>query len=287
MAWKHIRRWVALLPLIAIAVAACGGTTNTSNTGPADLLSLIKARGYIVLGTQTDDPPAAVLQPDGTFKGFNIEMGQAIAKDLGVRIEYVTPTWAVMTAGNWSKRWDLVVNGMTITGARQKVINYSKPYNFISAQFAASKASGITSVDQIAGKTVCVGSGTTYQLWLQGQLDLGTYNPKNSPPANSKVITNEIETVCAEAWKAGRNDAQAWLTASYTVDDAIKAGLPVVKVGVPAFQAPLAAATDKNGPDPASLLAEINKVIDGMRADGSLSAMCTKWFGFDSTKQLT
>lgn len=285
MAWKQVRR-SASLALVAIVVAACG-SPSTGSSAPSDLLATIKARGYIVLGTQTDDPPAAVLQPDGTFKGFNIDMGQAIAKDLGVRIEYVTPSWAVMTAGNWSRRWDLVVNGMTITGARQKSIAFSKPYNFISAQFAASKKSGITSIDQIAGKTVCVGTGTTYQLWLQGQLDLGTYSPKNSPPANAKVITNEVETVCAEAWKAGRNDSQAWLTAGYTVDDAIKAGLPVVKVGDPVFQAPLAAAADKSGPDPTSLITEVNRLIDSMRADGSLSASCTQWFGFDSTKPLT
>lgn len=284
MAWKHFRR-LAILPLAAIVLAACGSTSTS--TSATDLLSIIKARGYIVLGTQTDDPPAAVLQPDGTFKGFNIDMGQAIAKDLGVRIEYVTPSWAVMTAGSWSKRWDLVVNGMTVTGKRQVAIAFSNPYNFISAQFAASKASGITSIDQIAGKTVCAGSGTTYQLWLQGQLDLGTYNPKNSPPSNVKVITNEVETVCAEAWKAGRNDSQAWLTAAYTVDDSIKAGLPVVKVGAPVFQAPLAAAADKSGPDPTTLIAEVNKVIATMQKDGTLSADCTKWFGFDSTKQLT
>jgi len=284
MAWKHFRR-MAVLPLVAILLAACG-SSSSSGSASTDLLSIIKARGYIVLGTQTDDPPAAVLQPDGTFKGFNIDMGEAVAKDLGVRIEYVTPSWAVMTAGNWSRRWDLVVNGMTITGKRQQVIAFSKPYNFISAQFAASKVSGITSIDQIAGKTVCVGTGTTYQLWLAGQLDLGTYNPKNSPPANVKVITNEVETVCAEAWKAGRNDSQAWLTAGYTVDDAIKAGLPVVKIGKPVFQAPLAAAADKNGPDPTSLIAEVNKVIARMQSDGSLSADCIKWFGFDSTKQL-
>ena len=285
MAWKQFRR-LAGVPLAVIVLAACG-SASSGGSAPTDLLSMIKARGYIVLGTQTDDPPAAVLQPDGTFKGFNIDMGQAIAKDLGVRIEYVTPSWDVMTAGNWSRRWDLVVNGMTITGKRQAYIAFSKPYNFISAQFAASKASGITSIDQIAGKTVCVGTGTTYQLWLGGQLDLGTYNPKTQPPANVKVITNEVETVCAEAWKAGRNDAQAWLTAGYTVDDAIKAGLPVVKVGDPVFQAPLAAAADKNGPDPTSLIAEVNKVIATMQGNGTLSADCIKWFGFDSTKQLT
>ena len=101
---------------------------------------------------------------------------------------------------------------------------------------AASTASGITTLEGMAGKTVCVGEATTYLDWLQGKkLDFGTLSPTTTPPAGVKVTTQKTDAQCPQLWGAGRNDFEGFLSSSTTVDGAIKAGLPMIKVGDPVY----------------------------------------------------
>ena len=113
----------------------------------------------------------------------------------------------------------------------------------------ASKASGITTLDGLAGKVICAGAATTYLDWLQGKkLDFGTLSPTTTPPAGITTKQLKTDAECPQTWGAGRNDFQGWLSSSTTVDGAIAAGLPVVKVGDPVYFEPLAIAVDKSGP---------------------------------------
>jgi polar amino acid transport system substrate-binding protein len=110
----------------------------------------------------------------------------------------------------------------------------------------ASKASGITTLDGLAGKSICAGEATTYLDWLSGKkLDFGTLSPTTSPPAGIKVVSLKTDALCPQTWGSGRNDFQGWLSATPIVDGAIKQGLPVVKVGDPVYFEPLAIAVDK------------------------------------------
>jgi polar amino acid transport system substrate-binding protein len=58
-----------------------------------------------------------------------------------------------------------------------------------------------------------------------------------------------------------------------------------VKVGDPVFSEPLAAATDKSGPDPTDFIAEVNEILAAMHADGTLSKFSETWFEMDMTKK--
>ncbi len=272
------RRIVALLAAAAIALAACqgGGDTNT-------LLGKVEAAGKIVMSTDPQYPPQSELAADGTYQGFDIDVGTEIAKRLGVDIEFTTPDWNLITAGSWGGRWDFSVGSMTITAPREKVLAFSKPYYYTPAQMAASTASGITTLDGLAGKTICVGEATTYFDWLQGTLDLGSYTPTNKPPEGSKATTLSTDRLCAESWKAGRQDFEGWLSSSTTVQAAVDEGLPLVKVGDPVFYEPLGVAFDKSGPDPTTMVEKVNTILDEMRSDGTLKSFSEKWFGIDLT----
>jgi polar amino acid transport system substrate-binding protein len=269
-----------------MVVAACGGgggSASQSAAADTGLLGKVKTAGKIIMSTDPQYPPQSSLKSDGTYEGFDIDVGNEIAKRLGVKLEYQTPDWNLITAGSWGGRWDFSVGSMTITTPREKVLAFSKPYYYTPAQMAASTASGITSLDGLKGKVICAGEATTYYDWLTGALDLGSYTPKNGAPEGSTATTLSTDRLCAEAWKAGRNDFQGWLSSSTTVDQAVKDGLPLVKVGDPVYFEPLGVAFDKSGPDPTAMVAEVNKILDAMRADGSLKAMSEKWFGTDLT----
>jgi polar amino acid transport system substrate-binding protein len=306
-----LRGRIALLGSVAIIAAACssGGGTPSPSVAPSvapstaasqepsaspseapatpvagGLLDTVLKRGKLVVSTDPNYAPQSFLKPDGTFEGFDIDVATEIAKRLGVSVEFKTPNWDTITAGSWAGRWDVSVGSMTITVPRQKVLDFSPPYYYTPAQMSATTASGITTLDGLAGKTVCVGASTTYQDWLEGKLQSESLGPVATPPAGVQVKTLPTDQECAQAMTAGQNVGEGFLTASTVVDSAIANGTPIVKVGDPVFTEQLAASMDKSGPDPTDFTAAVSKIIDDMHADGTLSQMSMKWFKLDLTK---
>ena len=135
------------------------------------------------------------------------------------------------------------------------------------------------------GKTICAGASTTYLDWLQGKkLDFGTLSPTTAPPAGIKTVSLKTDALCPQTWAAGRNDFQGWLSSSTTVDGAIAANLPVVKVGAPVYFEPLAVAVDKAGPADTDFMPVLKSIVDAMHADGTLTQLSQKWFKADLTQ---
>lgn len=266
-----------------------GGSGTVCDNLPAeaqgDLLETICERGTIVMSTDPAYPPQSELTPDGGYQGFDIDVGQEIADRLGVELTFETPAWEVLTAGSWQGRWDFSVGSMTITSEREEVLDFTQPYYFTPAQIAVRDGSGITDLAGLAGKVICVGEATTYLQWLEGTLDFGSETPQSTPPDGATATTLSTDRECAEAWRAGREDFDGWLSSSTTVADAVNDGLPVVAVGDPVFHEPLAAALDKSAPDHDQLLAAIDQIIGDMHADGTLSELSNEWFGEDLTQR--
>jgi polar amino acid transport system substrate-binding protein len=295
------RREVLVAFGLVMFVAACTGGGAPSEAAPSEalpseanggaaspvpggLLDVVTKAGVVRVSTDPQYPPQSELKADGSFEGFDIDVATEIAERLGLEVQFETPSWDTITAGSWGGRWDLSVGSMTITSPREEVVSFSVPYYFTPAQMAASTASGITTLEGLAGKTICVGEATTYLDWLNGTLDFGTATPQTAPPAGAVVTTLSTDRLCAEAWQAGREDFDGWLSSGTTVDQAIGDGLPLVKVGDPVFAEPLAAAADKSGPDPSDLIARVNEILTEMHGDGTLSELSEKWFGRDLTK---
>jgi len=308
------RRFAALVTVLGLALAACSSGASPSPAPsvapsvapstaaseapsaapsvapsatpiPGGLLALVTKAGKIRVSTDPNYAPQSAQKPDGTYEGFDIDVATEIATRMGLKVEFVTPAWDAITAGSWGGRWDMSVGSMTITTVRQKVVDFSPPYYFTPAQMTASKASGITTLDGLAGKTVCAGASTTYYDWLSGtKLDFGTLSPTTTPPAGVKVVTQKTDADCAQLWAAGRNDWQGWLTAGPTVEQAIKQNQPVVKVGDPVYFEPLAVAIDKSGPNDSDFLAKVSQIVKDMHADGTLTKFSMKWYSLDLTQ---
>ena len=264
----------AVLALTAVAPAAAQD---------ADYLGRIQDAGVIRMSTDGLYPPQSELTPDGNYQGFDIDVGVEIASRLGVELEFVEPAWELITAGSWGDRWDFSVGSMTVTTPRQEVLDFSEPYYFTPAQLAAHSDLGIESTDDLAGETICMGAATTYLDWMGGTLDFGTESPETVPPEGSVATTFPTDRDCAQVWGAGRKDFAGWLTSSVTIEDAIADGLPVVKVGDPVFYEPLAVAFDKGVEDNDSLVQAIDEIITEMHADGTLTELSNKWYGYDLT----
>jgi polar amino acid transport system substrate-binding protein len=288
-------RRLALLPAAMLILAACQGGgggasadasasqggegTATACDGASgdDLLATICEAGVIKISTDPNYAPQSFLKPDGTYEGFDIDVADAIGEGLGVDVQFETPEWEAITAGSWSGRWDISVGSMTITEDRKGVLDFSIPYYYTPAQMA-SNDDAIQAVDDFSGTTVCAGESTTYVDWLEGSLTLVDAPPVSDPPSDVTVTTLPTDANCAEAWQAGRDEFQGWISSSTTIQAAIDEGIEMHLVGDPVFYEPLAVAIDKGGPAHEQLLAAIDDILQRMHDDGSLTALSETWY---------
>jgi ABC-type amino acid transport substrate-binding protein len=181
---------------------------------------------------------------------------------------------------------------MTVTTARQQVLDFAEPaYYYTPAQFAAADGSSIDSLDDLNGQPVCVGLSTTYEIWLNGDLEaLGL--PETSyyaePPADITIIPLTTDNECAQSIQAGRDEFSAFLTSNTVVEAAIQGGVGVHRVGSPVFSENLAVSFDKNSSLPNdTLVTRVSEIIAEMHSDGTLRDLSMKWFNEDLTEDPT
>ena len=230
-------------------------SSPSATTG--DLLETIRQTGKLRISTEKNYAPQSFLQPDGSFVGFDIDVGTKIAEGLGVEAEFQHVEWDVITAGSWAGRWDISVGSMTITTPRKASLSFTQPYYYTPAFMAASTRSGITSIDQLP-----------FAL-----------------PDGVTATELPVDGNCIEAIAAGRPEFDLVITSGTVIDEAIQNNQPVVKIEEPGFVEDLAVAIDKSGPPHAALLYEIDKIIGQMHDDGTLTQLSEQWFeGEDLTQ---
>lgn len=297
-----MKRLLPFLLLLALVVSACvtpappqaapTGGDNAASSQPDDLLAAIMDRGTIRVSTDSNYAPQSFLDESGNFQGFDVDVAQEITKRLGVEIEFVTPDWDLITAGNWGDQWDISVGSMTVTTARQEVLDFASPaYYYTPAQFAAADNSGVETLQDLNGKTICVGLSTTYESWLMGDME-GLGLPATSyyaeVPTDISVIPLQTDNECAQLIQAGRHEFQAILTSNTVVEAALAEGVPIHRVGSPVFSENLAVAFDKNASkDNTRLVEKVSEIIAAMHADGTLRSLSMEWFGEDLTMDPT
>ena len=160
------------------------------------------------------------------------------------------------------------------------MLDFTRPYYYTPAQMAARADLGYDSVDDLAGKTVCVGAGTTYLDWFGGDARPGVEDdPARSARRLRRHGPRHRPPVRRILGLPGARTSRAGCRPMTTVLDAIADGLPLVALGGPIFAEPLAVAFDITIEDNDSLVAAVDAIVGEMHADGTLTALSTKWFG--------
>ena len=221
-----------------------------------DLLETVQENGVLRISTDANYEPQSFRDPDGSWVGFDIDVGTEIAERLGVEAEFQHQDWEIITAGSWAERWDISVGSMTITTPRKDLFSFTQPYYYTPAYLAASTRSGVTGVDQLP-----------FEL-----------------PSGAEAVTRPTDSNCIEDIAANRPEFDLLITSGTVIDSAVDSGQPIVKIGEPIYQENLAVAIDKSGPAHAALLFEIDKIIGEMHADGTLTELSEKWFEEDITQ---
>jgi ABC-type amino acid transport substrate-binding protein len=168
----------AIALTLALSLTACGGAAKTETpaaTGGTEPkpqvtakthLDEIKAAGKIVLGTSADYPPYEfhkTIDGKDTIVGWEIEMAEQIAKDLGVKLEIKESAFENLIADLNAKKVDFVVSAMSITPDRAKNVDFSAPYwkGGQSVLVLKENAAKYKTAADLKGKTIAVQLGTT------------------------------------------------------------------------------------------------------------------------------
>ena len=103
----------------------------------AGVLDDVKSKGQLVVSTDANYSPQSFLDEKGQLVGSDIDVAKEVAKRLGVTAKFVTPDSDIIVSKKWGGRWDLSIGSMTITAERAQVVDFSIPYYYTPAQFAA------------------------------------------------------------------------------------------------------------------------------------------------------
>jgi polar amino acid transport system substrate-binding protein len=301
----------ALLALIAgaaIVASACGGATEPVASGEArfpegsycaqalalgedvtgTLLWKVCDEGKIVMATDPAYPPYSEIDASGEYVGFDSDTSREVAKRLGVEVEWATPAWAAITAGNWGGRWDISIGSMTQTEERALVVDFADPYFYESGYLLVPTDSTAMTVADLAGKTICAGEATTHSSWIEGEFaDSTTVDQYNEPPAGAKLKTYETDFMCIQAYLDGRtNDWDAMAQSREFIEDAISKSDGKLRFldEKANFAGRISFALDKSGPSTASMLNALNAIVAEMHEDGTLSGFAMKHVKRDISK---
>jgi polar amino acid transport system substrate-binding protein len=229
----------------------------------ARTLDEIRKDGKIIVATEGAFPPFNFFKGP-SLTGFEVELGEALVKKMGLAIEWRALSFDALLAGLRQDRWDLVIASFGITPERAKAVTFTDPH-YCSGGIVVAKDAAIRGPKDLAGKVVAVQTGSTY-LENVNKLS-GLKEVKNYPK----------DTDCRSALVSGRVDA--WVTDKFVAKAALEgdnsAGL---KAGEFVFVERIACAVQKGN---TSLAQAVNKALGELMADGTYEKISKKWMQED------
>jgi len=128
MSW--IRKVTAACLVAFVATVVLGGLTAQAQDKGVEG---IKKRGKLVVGTASGYYPFEMVDKKNDLVGFDVDVAKAIAKEMGVQVEFQNYAFSGLVPALQANKIDLVIAGMTITDKRKEVVDFSDTY-FVSGQ---------------------------------------------------------------------------------------------------------------------------------------------------------
>ena len=271
----------AMLMVLAAVLTACGGndgqasqngsqTNGSQNETSGDLLDQIKSRGEITVAMEGTWAPWTYHDENDNLVGYDVEVANAIAEKLGVKVNFIEGEWDGLLAGLDAGRYDIMVNGVGITPDREEKYNFSTPYAYNrTAVIVRGDYDEISSMEDLNGKKTANTISSTYATQAEAY------------GAEVTGVDDLNQTI--ELLLAGRIDAT--LNAEVTFFDYLKAHPDAnVKIAAYSDEVEQVAIPVRKSDDTATLLSAINDALAEMDKDGTLASLSEKYFGTDISK---
>ncbi|WP_236068922.1 ABC transporter substrate-binding protein/permease [Citreicoccus inhibens] len=154
----HTWRWA--LAVLVLLCAACGHETGTG-------LERVRRAGVLRWGGDAQGGEPYVMEdPEqvGGVRGFEVELADALARELGVRAAFVQNDWSNLIPSLDRGSFDVALNGLEVTPARAGRVLFTRPYYVFQQRLMARLGDArITDLASLRGKRV--GTLANSQAW--------------------------------------------------------------------------------------------------------------------------
>ncbi|MCQ8782400.1 ABC transporter substrate-binding protein [Mangrovibrevibacter kandeliae] len=245
-------RRTTLAALSCLALAALSG----SPAAAADLKTVVS--GQLTVAYRTDDKPVSFIE-NGKPTGYIVEFAQAIGKELGKEVEFVSTNFESMVPAVKNEQYDTAAFGVLVTPEREAMVDFTTPVGYGEARLVSRKEAPIDKVQAAGGKTVAVTRGSALiPLLNKIAPDVTVREFPNVAASLNALLAGQVDGLFTGLATADRLvQQQAELMASQAVTSGI-AAFPVAKTNP-------------------ELLKALDDAIDKLMKDGTYTRLWTKW----------
>jgi len=271
-------RLLTLLAALALVIgslglAACGdddddgGGSGGGGGGGADLGTI--EEGQLLVGTDTPYPPFEIGQPP-EISGYDIEVMDAIAKDLGVEVTYQDTGFDTIFRDVQQNLFDTAAAASTITPERQQAVNFTDPYYEAQQALLVPADSDIASVEDLGGVIVGAQDATTGETYGNEETDAEEVRGfPEGPDAVAALVTGQVEAVIIDLpVAADALEQQEGLEVVEEIPTDELYGFAVAK-------------------DNTALLDAMNQALQKIKQDGTLAELYQKYFSTEPPSSVT
>ncbi len=257
MKWLNTLLVAGALQLLALAPGNAGSN-----------LEQVKSAGVFKIGTEGTYAPFTYHDTSGKLVGFDVEIGEEIAKRLGVKAEFLEGRWDGLIAGLDANRYDAVINQVGITEARKQKYDFSEPYIASKAALIVrSDNADIKSFADLKGKKSAQSLTSNFGKLAEasGAELVGTdgFDQSIQLVLNGRADATVNDSLSFLDFKKHKPDANVKIAA--TEDKADYSGV-IIRKGEP------------------ELLEAINAALKEIQSDGTYQKISDKYFGQDVSK---
>lgn len=169
---KKLSYILAAITLVCTMAFAAGcGSKNSDDKQAAPKASFrsiadIKQSGKLIIGVFSDKAPFGYIDKDGNYQGYDVYFAERLAKDLGVKAEYISLEPANRVEYAKTGKVDIVLANFTVTKERAEQVDFALPYMKVALGVVSPAKANITSIDQLKDKLLIVAKGTTAETYF-------------------------------------------------------------------------------------------------------------------------
>lgn len=270
---KLLSKITASIGLLAcLAMVGCGTSAPTSakpnNSAPSasanagEVLTRVEKTGTLTVGFEGTYPPFNYA--DGSnYAGFDVDISNEIARRLGVKTKFVATQWSSLIGGLQADKFDIIIAQMSITPERQKQVDFTDPYVVTGGVLVTrSDTNNIHSLDDLNGKKVGAGAGTTFEKVAKSAKGADVHLYKSLDQYVQDLMNHRLDAIINDQLVMG------YMIKSKQLPLKIDSGLlDTDKIGM---------AIKKGNGD---FEAKVNQALASMKSDGTYDKIFEKWFG--------
>ena len=260
-----------LLAIAALVVAGCGGGSSSSSSSSTSEESSESSGGgaeeaegggeTLTVGSDIPYPPFEQKASGGGYTGFDVELMEAIGKEIGREPEFIDSSFETIFRDVGQGKFEAVMSAATITPEREKEVAFSLPYYLSEQAILVQEGSDIKGLADLKGKVVAAQQGTTGLELAKEKAEASELRPfPEGPDADNALKAGTVEAVIIDAPVAKQQAEEL-------------GGIEIVEK-VPTEETYGIAVSKDN----TELVEQINEGLKKAIEDGSYATVYEKWF---------